>query len=328
MAIGTLSDMKLYEEQFFGGVVETLERELNVFNQASNNTIRLITDIHKGQFEQESFFKYTSGLIQHRNPATTSASTPVKLAQDEFIRPKIKKYVHVEQTIDALKTTGLSPDMFPFIVGQQAGPEIAAQYLESAMSALIGSFKIAAVQTNLTVDSTSDDLDTVDLTAALAKMGDKASRIKLWVMHSKVFYDLLDNQIAQKIDGISSFNIFQALPVTLGRPVLVVDSPALLDAGSSTASSADDVYYTFGLTEGAVTVKESEERSVLQEIVGGNVNLLLRFQAEYAYDVGVKGMKWNTATTNPTDANLGTNTNWSKIANDYKSLPGVAIRTR
>lgn len=328
MAAGDLDQMVVYEEQFYLGAFEVLEREVNAFNAASNNCIRLVLDAHRGQFEQESFFKLPTSFITHRDPTVTTAVTPTSLVQDELVRPKINKKIHVQNTIDSFRKIGRDPAEMAFILGQQSATSIAAQYIESAMSALIGTFKVAAVQTALTVDSTTDDLDTTDLVDALAKRGDKSSDVALWVMHSKVYYDLVKNQINQKIDGVSDFNIFSGMPVTLNRPVLVIDSPALFNAGSSTASSADDVYYTFGLAPGAVTVKESEDRFLFVDTVTGIENTSLLWIAEFAYDIGVAGMKFSTGTTNPTDANLATNTNWTQAATDTKSLPGVAVRSR
>ena len=44
-------------------------------------------------------------------------------------------------------------------------------------------------------------------------------------------------------------------------------------------------------------------------------------------DVGVKGFQWDTGNggVNPTDANVGTSTNWDKVLTSIKDCAGVRI---
>ena len=74
-------------------------------------------------------------------------------------------------------------------------------------------------------------------------------------------------------------------------------------------------------------VVESEERQVVSDLITGLENLVMRVQGEYAFNVGVKGYKWNT-TANPADAALATGANWTKVATSDKSTAGVMLITQ
>lgn len=154
----------------------------------------------------------------------------------------------------------------------------------------------------------------------LAAFGDAASRIVVWVMHSKPYYDLVQSQITANIDGVSNFNVATATPITLNRPVLVTDSAELVNGS---------VYTTLGLTANAVTVEESETPIVHTEIITGLDSLVVRMQGEFAYNLGCKGFAWDVANggVNPDDTALGTGSNWDSVMDSVKDLSGVAIQS-
>jgi hypothetical protein len=155
-----------------------------------------------------------------------------------------------------------------------------------------------------------------------------ASEIAAWVMHSKPFFDLVggsltDQAIAYQIGG---FTIFSGNAASFGRPIVVTDSPALYnDNGSLT-----DTYNTLGLVPDAVAVIESENKDLLAEPVTGLLNLVMRFQGEYALNLLCTGFQWDVANggANPTDATLGTTTNWDLVVSSVKQAAGVRILTQ
>jgi hypothetical protein len=60
--------------------------------------------------------------------------------------------------------------------------------------------------------------------------------------------------------------------------------------------------------------------------VTGIENIARRWQAEYAYNVEVKGFKWDVGVgVNPTDANLGASSSWDQVASDDKQTAGVRL---
>ena len=112
----------------------------------------------------------------------------------------------------------------------------------------------------------------------------------------------------------------------MGIPVLVVDAPALVNDNGS--ASPATTYNTFALTSDAITVEESQIPRVLTEEKTGLDNLVLAIQSEWSYTIGFKGISYESATKNPTDSQLGTSSNWSKIFTSKKDLPGIMIESQ
>ena len=68
-----------------------------------------------------------------------------------------------------------------------------------------------------------------------------------------------------------------------------------------------------------------EARNALLERVGGGEQITRRFQAEYAYNLEMKGFTWDIANgaANPTDSALGTSSNWDQTAASIKDTAAV-----
>lgn len=329
MAIAILSDFKIYDEQFFGGVSEVLAQNANGFNGASNNALRLIPRRLIGQYEKESFFQIISNLVARRDPTSTASATALKPTQAENIGVKLNRKIGpVDATLDSFKKLGLgemSPEEFSALIGEQAGKAIAVDYINSGIRAIDAAIRgVAALNYDQTANATKTLTHTA-LVQGLAKFGDAAGQIVCWVMHSKAYFDLVGQAITDKIFEVGAMAVMQGITPTLNRPVLVIDSPALV-----TTTSAGTTYNTLGLTENSLVMSESEDRSIVSEIVTGLENLVVRMQGEYALNVMCKGYQWDVANggANPNDAALATATNWDKVATENKSTAGVAIKTQ
>jgi hypothetical protein len=332
MAIGTGANFQIYQEQINGGLVETLTQNVNAFNAASRNAIRLVTRRSRGDYVQESFFQELgASLVSRRDTTSVAAATDIPLTQDEFISVKLNRKVGpVAQTLDAFKKVRESlrgedgDETISFLIGQMVARRIQQDWLDS----LLGS-AVAALNNNAEVQATTPNapLDTDHLVDLLNVYGDNADRIVIWVMHSSPYYQLVKNQISANIDGVSNFNVAQATPITLNRPVLITDSDELRVVGSPTG---DDDYYILGLTENALVAEESEEPTVVGEVVTGLENLSVRMQGEHAFNVGLKGYGWDTAGggANPTDAALETGSNWLVKSSSHKDTAGSIIQVK
>lgn len=322
MPAGTLSDFVIDQEQFFGGMVETATQNANVFNEASRGAIRMVTRAHLGEYEQESFFQRSGSRVSRRDPSATTAVADGKLTQDEFIRVKLNKRLGpVSQTRDAFRKIGMDPAEISAILGEQFGPDVMVDMVNAALRACRAAMGGESANKH---DATDGTVQTADLTGGLRQFGDKAQEIAVWVAHSKVAFDLLEDQQAN-LKEIAGFTVIEGNTATLGRPMILSDSDALITVDG--VSTGVDAYHTLGLVAGGVEVLESEEREVVSDLVTGEENIRVRIQGEYAYSVGIRGFKWDTTNggANPTDAALGTSTNWDKIAEDKKSLAGVII---
>lgn len=328
MAIGKASDFKIYQEYLQTRVSEVLTQNGAAMAGASNGAIRLTTVSKRGDYEYESFFKSISGLVSRRDITSVSAATDLAMTQDEFIRVKLNRKIGpVAQTRDAFrKLTGrFSQTEMSGIIGEQAAVAMQLEMLNSGLLATRAAL-VTGSSTLYAVPSTGT-LSTAGLVSGLAKLGDRADRIVAWVMHSKPYYDLVQSQITANIDGISNFNVSSATPVTLNRPVIVTDSDSLVVTAGSPAVTT---YYTLGLTADAILCENTEEEDVVFDDVTGLENLVVRMQGEFAYNLGLKGFKWDTTNggVNPAAGAIGTGSNWDQAVTSYKDWGGVVITSR
>ena len=325
MAAGTGANFKIYDEQFFGGMIEQIEQNADAFNASSNNTIVLQPQRLIGNFEKESFVTTIANLVTRRDVASVSAAADLLASQSEKAGVKVNRKIGpVAQTLDAFKKIGMTVDnqTLSFMLGEQVGKAIAVDYINAAISAVRAALNAQAA---VVYDySGTGTITHTALSKGMAKFGDKAGALACWVMHSKPYFDLIGQSLADKIFEVAGAVIYSGSVPTFGRPVVVIDAPALLTSGTP------DKYDSLCLVPGAVEVKESEDRNIENQIITGLENLIVRMQGEYAFNLGVKGFTWDVTNggANPTDVALATGSNWDKVATDNKSLAGVLVKTQ
>ncbi len=331
--VGHLPDGLIYPDLVHGGLVETLVQNTEAFNVASRNTIRLVNNRKLGDYAQESFWGLVDNLITRRDTDSTADATVLPVPKDELISIKINRKIGpVDQTFDSFRkiqklgTAGLQT--LSFLLGTQIGKAMQVDQLESALRSVVAGLSGTPALYNDRIQGASpigsETITTTGLVDTLSNFGDAAGRVSMWVMHSKTYYDLVKEQITANIDGLSNFNVASATPVTLNRPVLVTDSEALKVYDSASPRSLLG-YQVLGLVQDAVVVEDSEEEMLHNEVVSGKENIIARLQGEYAYNVGLKGFKWDVTNggINPLDAALATTTNWDQVMTSVKDLGGV-----
>lgn len=330
MADYLASNFKVYQEYMKTRAAETLQQQADGFNAAVNNAIILSTVEKAGDYEYESFFKDIASLVTRRDNTSVSAATKLSMAQDEFIRVKLNRKIGpVDQTRDSFRKifARYSETEFAGILGGQIA---VAQQLDMMNSGLLAARaaldNVSSNAMRYTIPS-NGTITTAGMVSGLALMGDRADRIVAWVMHSKPYYDLVKEQIAAKIDGVANFNVQTGTPITLNRPVLVTDSASLKVTSGSPAVTD---YYTLGLTANGVLCEVTETSDIVIDDVTGLENIITRLQGEFAYNVGVKGFKYDVGNgaANPNATALGTGSNWDLAASDLKSVAGVVLKSR
>lgn len=321
MAIGTKTDFKIYDEQFYGGSFEGVTQQTNAFNGASRGCIELVPNKRIGDFEKESFFKLLAGMSR-RDPTSMATVADTPLTQDEIVSVKLnRRWGPFAQSNDAWRKVGKDPQEMSFLLGQQYGAWKAKDMINSALIAVEAAIQnVAALNTDKSA-ATPPTLTHGYMVEGLKPFGDNGESILMWVMHSKMWYDLIGQAIVDKVFEVAGQVIYKGVAPSLNRPVFVTDSPALLETGSP------DKYILLGLTQSAVRVTESETEDVVLQPITGTENLGSRLQGEYAFNVRVKGAKYVVGSgANPDDATLGTPSNWTKVANDNKLCAGVRVK--
>jgi len=319
MAIGQASDFVIYQEQFHTGVTEVMTQQANVFNEASNGAITLRTRLSKGDFIQQAFYQELANLVTRRNTASVAAADIIAMTQEEDVSVKLNRKIGpVVQTLDSFRKIAQDPMEMSYVLGTQWGKAIMLDYVNTAIAAADVAFAQTYEQDNSTAT-----INHAGLVSAMAKFGDAGQNVVAFVMHSKPFYDLMQQSIADKIFEVAGVTIHTGTVASLNRPIIVSDIAGLIDAGSP------NKYHTLALTRNAISVEESEGREIASDLVLGLEQMAMRYQGEYAYNVGLKGYSWNIAGggKNPTAGALTTEANWLPIATDDKNTGGVRLIT-
>lgn len=335
--IGTKSGFIINNPFTYTGYTEMLRQFSAAFNEQSGGCIQLTAESTRGEIESNTFFQNIAGLIGRRDPSSIADAEDKNVPMAQIDTVKLDRKVGpVAQTYDSFRKIGVigdTPDshdesgldLLDMIIGQQTAKGVQVEMVNTLLRALVTALRKQAATKHV---DTSAGLDTLDLVDGLAKYGDAAgSAIRLWVMHSAKFYQLVKQQITANIDGVTSFVVAEASPITLNRPVLVIDSPSLVipNGGGAGVNS----YATLGLGQGAVMARDSEDMMLATQLITGKENLAVRIQGEYSYHVGVKGFSYNVAGggVNPADAAIATAANWEAKFADPKDYGGVVIET-
>jgi hypothetical protein len=325
MAIGKASNFVINDDLFDTIFIEQINQNVNAFNVASANSIRFVTQMLEGDYAKTRFFDRLTGGVARRDTTSVSAATDTALTQDEVISVKCSRgFGPYAQTLDAFEKAQISSEQMTSNLAIMFADEFLKDALNTGLTAGVAALSQTTGGQDLTYDySGTGNLSHAALIAGRAKMGDAFGRIKAWVMHSKAYHDLVAAQVSVASGNVADFAIYEGNAGTLGLPVVVTDSASLvLDATT-------DNYYTLGLTDNAIVVQESENRRMVSDLITGLDNLVMRVQGEHAYNVEVKGFKWDTTNggTNPTSGTIGTGTNWDSVVADDKDKGGVVIQT-
>jgi hypothetical protein len=314
-----LSNLQVFSEYAYSAMTEVQDQAIQKFNAASQGTIILRSATNQGDYNDTAFWKKISGLVRRRNAYGSGAvsekilehllATSVKIAAGTppvRIDPGMMKWI------------ARSPEEAGATVGQQLAEDSLADMLNTA--ALVGRVAIsnvAAVTTDVSaVGAGTTTLGT--LNSAVAKFGDRAQAIQAWLMHSKPLFDLY-GQALTNANQLFVFGNVQVRQDGFGRLFVVTDSPNLQVAGTPTT------YHTLGLTAGALVVEQNSDFTDNVETKNGDENIIRTYQAEWSYNVGIKGWAWDKTNGghSPADAAIGASGNWDRYSTSIKDLAGI-----
>lgn len=226
-------------------------------------------------------------------------------------------------------------------VARQIAEYVAGQVHAQAMSVLSGVFSVELGTTHSTgTDYTGSTIDGAGVLAAKLKLGDNQDMLKIALMNSKVHNDAVANgTITSQIQGVSN-EMFRS--GNLGSLYGMI--PVQTDKLTATSS----VYPSYFCAPGAMVYKlrprsaSSQTNGNLTQISvngfnielerhrvaltnGGQDVLIVRWSST-AHVLGVQYDGSGTA-TNPTNAQLATAANWTKVAPDDKLIRIVELKT-
>lgn len=321
-----LSDLAVYSEYAYSAFTEVLRQQIDLFNSATAGAISLQSAAHQGDYSDTAFFaKVTGGLVRRRNAYGTGA-----------VAEKVLKHL-VDVSVKVASGTPpvrLDPGQFrwiqqnPQVAGSAMGKQLAIDTMADMLNTGLGVTysaltQVAAIKFDATVVAAPDDLPTWNnLNNAQAKFGDQSSQIVAWVMHSAPMHALYGNNLINA-NNLFTYGTVNVLRDPFGKLLVMTDSAQLFTAG------APNVYHILGLVPGAVHVGQNNDFDANEETKNGDENLIRTYQAEWSYNVGVKGFAWDKGNGghSPTDASLFTSVNWDRYATSEKDLAGVILET-
>ncbi|MCP9289996.1 major capsid protein [Gracilimonas sediminicola] len=322
---GTYADFKIYPDQVHAGMNEFIQQNVDVFNGASSNAIRLVPLESRGHFREESFFKEIQNLIKRNDPATLGSSNDDKLTQDDVVSPKISWKFQVKNTIDSFLRIASNEQEFSFLLGEQVAAGKMQYMLERG---IIAAVTCLGLSSNNYVTSTGATMDYDKLVDGNAKFGDRASRIVAYVGHSKQWHDLQKASFDVQVENVAGTGINAGTIPSLGKAMIMTDSANLKDTDGASTSPDVASYKMLGLVENGIVISEVGQDRVVDDVITGDGPLSLRIQGEGNFLVTIKGFQYDEDPVNPNDGALGTAGNWSQVATDTKNTAGFYVETR
>ena len=257
----------------------------------------------------------------------SSSLTPGKITADK----QVAAILHRGRAFEARDLAALAAGSDPMAaIGAKVADYVANQRQKDLLSCLQGVFGSLNANTSssaffdLCIDSESGDTPTAlsprHVAEARAILGDQGDKLTAVAMHSKVYYDLVERRAIDYVStadarGTSTtqsggsmaaaYGGEVSVPTYMGLRVIVSDDVNTAGSGGSTE------YATYFFTQGAVASGEQmamqteTDRDILAKSDAMSIDL------HYVYHP--IGAKWTVGTTNPTQAQLATVGNWSKV---------------
>lgn len=321
-----LSDLAVFSEYAYEASTEVITQQTDLFNEQSNGAMLLtVGNDNQGDYNDRAFWANVSGLVRRRNAYGTGSVTEKSLGMLTETMVKIAAGTPpVRLDPSEMKWIQQDPQTRGAALGQQLAKQMAADMVNTAVMCVVAAL-LGQASTNVK-DLTGSGSDKFTLTAyneGQRLFGDRATDIVLWVQHSTTLFDLWGENMANAA-GLFTFGNVAIRRDPFGRLIMMADLSPLINT-----TPTPDVYYTLGLTSGAVQVERNNDYFANEETKNGNENIVRTFQAEWSYNAGVKGFTWDKTNggKSPTDSALGTSTNWDKIATSFKDLAGILIKT-
>jgi len=332
MATTTPSDFVIYTPWVQSGYLEKLAQNVNGFNASSNNAINLTTTSLLGNYKEIAFFAELAqaDLISDRDKNSVAGVTAAEMTQLEDVIPYLpSRFGPYETTRSAFLDIGKSPEEFSALLGGALADAVMKDMLDTSIAALISAIKDADTMTVGAGVIGSAALTYEQMIDGMAVFGDKLDEISCFVMRSKDYFGLMKgNVIAATIDSVAGATLNTGSVATMGKPVLVIDTPSLVAKGASAADSGA----VLALTVNAITCIGDDDFYITTKEELGKDNITIMWQGESQYGIDLKGYVY--------DKNIGTGAsggiiradivgaNWSQIASSTQNTAGGLIITK
>lgn len=321
----TLNQITVFNQWVYTTLVEVIDQQIQLFNEATRGALLLNSKPFVGDFSDSAMWAIMSNLVRRRNAYGNAdvAAIDLKMIVDTMVKVAAGT-PPVSIPPSTFTWIQKSPDEAGVVIGQQLAEQTLADMLNTALMCLSAAIGGQASNT-LDVSGGTDEaakFNPVNTNLALGKMGDRRSGIVCWVAHSKTMTDYFGNALTNN-ERLFNYGTVNVITDPFGNPFVITDSPSLVVTGTP------DKYVNLGLQPAAAIIARNEDFTDNLETSNGKENIQRTYQAEWTYNVGLRGFAWDKATggKSPTNAALGTAANWDKVATSHKDLAGIKLIT-
>ncbi len=312
-----INDMQIYNTEIQTNTIELLDQMTAKFNAASNGTILLTSTRNEGNYSKEAFWNQLATAQRRVNRFGANAAAPVtNMSQGELVSVKVA---------GGFGPVLLEPSQLTWLQRNpgEAITAISTAFADALLADQLNTSVLAAVaaienQASLTNDvSASAGLTQGALNNTHALFGDMSPMLQAQVMTGAAYHRLIGEALDNGARLFSSENV--TVVDILGKPIIVSDIPALTEAGTPNKSKV------LSLVPGAIEVSDNSDLITNMETNNGNQRIETTWQADYTFQIGLKGYAWDVTNggASPDDAAIGTGTNWDKAVAFGKHTAGV-----
>lgn len=320
----SLSQMQVFNKYIMPATIETLAQMVEKFNGASGGAIRLTTEGFEGDFLQESFYAAIHSARRRVDRyATNAAATPTDLTQLKHSSVKVAGGFGPVRFEPSQMTWLNKPTAEGIEVASRNFAEALLQdQLNTSIAALVAAIGNQGAATTVDVSATKK-VDYVAVNDSHALFGDHSPLLVAQIMDGVSYHGFIGQNLT------NGETLFQAGNVRvvdiLGRTVVVTDAPALYSAGEVGPPEVPAKRRVLSLASNAAVVHDSRDIISNIETSNGKERIETTLQIDYTFGLGLKGYTWDEANggKSPTDAELGTGSNWDKAATSIKHTAGV-----
>lgn len=320
-----LSDLAVFSEYAYDSMTEVLAQQVELFNAASRGTITLQPAAHQGDYSDRAFYAKIDGLVRRRNAYGSGSVTGKTLAHLVDTMVKVAAGTPpVSLDPGQFKWIQRNPEEAGAALGQQLAVDTLADMLNTGVAA---AYAAMAQVTEIVHDGTAGTLTPTALNNGARKFGDRSNAVLAWIIHSSPLHDFYNDNLANA-ERLFTYGTVNVIADPFGRVFVATDSPSLFTVDG--VGVGIDEFHTLGLVADALVIHQNNDFTDNFETKNGDENILRTYQAEWSYNVGVKGFAWDKTNggASPTDAALATATNWDRYATSEKDLAGVVVESR
>lgn len=310
-----LSNLQVFNEYFMPAIVETFAEKVQLFNVASNGAILLDSANFRGALQSTAFFANVVSAQRRVNRKGPNTDAPVTNISNKT-RTEIKVAGGFGPVVyEPSELTWLEHPTGEGIA--IASESFADALLYDQINTALGT-TIAAISGNQKAiyGSGKQELNYIALNRANSLFGASSNLLATTFMSGATYHKFVEQNLKNapsvlfKADNVLVVDI-------LGKKVVVVDAPAL--------STHDGLSRALSLVPNAVTINDPKDMQVNIETKNGKQRLETSFQADYTFNIAMKGYSWDAALGGecPMDPELLSSYNWKLDAANIKQTAGV-----